>query len=179
MQEALKVARWFLTRNHEEAGKCEDSFLTQMQLQKFLYYVQGYFLGCYGEPLFKENIKAWPYGPVVPPVYNKFKKFSGCGIKDFEKCDDSEFDPKELRAMKIVYDKYSKYSGIALSKMTHQEMPWMTTKKNEVITLEKLADFFEDAMMSEEEEKELAELKKTAETLDIHPFDAEEYRECM
>jgi len=42
--------------------------LSNLKLQKLLYYCQGYFLAFNGEPLFKEEIAAWTCGPVVPSV---------------------------------------------------------------------------------------------------------------
>ena len=40
--------------------------MSNMKLQKMLYYQQGYHLAAFGTPLFDEDIEAWMYGPVVP-----------------------------------------------------------------------------------------------------------------
>ena len=42
--------------------------LTNMKLQKMLYYEQGFHLACFGTPLFNEDIEAWQYGHVVTCV---------------------------------------------------------------------------------------------------------------
>ena len=173
MKRAKDVAEWFLKRNYIDADGCKDNFLTPMQLQKLLYYAQGYFVGCYGRPLFSDAIKAWKWGPVVPPVYNAYKKFEGRGIEVECNCRDEDFAPEELRTLDIVYDLYSKFSGVELSRMTHSEMPWKTTEPLAEIPLMKLQDFFEDSMITEQEEKELEELKIRANALGIHPFNAE------
>lgn len=55
-------------------GYCQvnDNAITNLQLQKILYYVQGYFLKNYGYPAFDAEIEAWQYGPVVPEAYYDF-----------------------------------------------------------------------------------------------------------
>lgn len=55
--------------------------MSNMKLQKMLYYQQGYHLAAFGTPLFDEDIEAWMYGPVVPCVYDHFKKFGAGGIE--------------------------------------------------------------------------------------------------
>ena len=48
--------------------------ITNLQLQKILYYIQKDFLRG-GERAFPEDIEAWKFGPVVPNVY-----YSYCGF---------------------------------------------------------------------------------------------------
>ena len=57
--------------------------LTNLKLQKLLYYIQAWFLvKNQGQPLFKENIEAWQYGPVVREIYDKYKCFGRNPIND-------------------------------------------------------------------------------------------------
>ena len=53
--------------------------LTNLKLQKLLYYQQGYHLAVFGTPLFDEQVEAWMYGPVVPCVYDEFSN-SGSNV---------------------------------------------------------------------------------------------------
>lgn len=48
--------------------------ISNLKLQKLLYYMQGFHLAYFDTPLFDDDIEAWMYGPVVPCVYNHFKK---------------------------------------------------------------------------------------------------------
>ena len=42
---------------------------------KLLYYMQGFHLAFFNAPFFNESIKAWTYGPVVPVVFQEFKRY--------------------------------------------------------------------------------------------------------
>lgn len=58
----------------------KDYEISNLKLQKILYFVQAYFLIQRGLPCFKEKIEAWDFGPVVPVAYKEFKKFAGMDI---------------------------------------------------------------------------------------------------
>ena len=47
--------------------------VSNLKLQKLLYYCQAWYLALYDGPLFDERIEAWTHGPCVPPVYGEFK----------------------------------------------------------------------------------------------------------
>lgn len=47
--------------------------ITQLKLQKLLYYVAAKYLKMNGKPLFSEPIQKWQFGPVVKSVYHHFK----------------------------------------------------------------------------------------------------------
>ena len=59
--------------------------ISNLQLQKILYYIQKYFLQSKCVPFFYENIEAWIFGPVVPSVYYYF---SGAGAMPITLCED-------------------------------------------------------------------------------------------
>ena len=54
-------------------SKCikEDCPISNLQLQKILYYIQKAFLNR-GDRAFSDNIEAWQFGPVVPNVYDHY-----------------------------------------------------------------------------------------------------------
>ena len=80
---AQDVADYFLSIVDEEQG---DS-LSNLKLQKLLYYAQGFHLAIKNEPLFDEDIEAWTYGPVVPSVYNQYSQHGGDPIPKPDKVD--------------------------------------------------------------------------------------------
>ena len=69
MANVYDVADFFI----ELAGQEEEGVITQLKLNKLLYYAQGVYLAKKGKPLFADPIEAWEYGPVVPSIYQKYK----------------------------------------------------------------------------------------------------------
>ncbi len=54
--------------------------ISNLKLQKMLYYMQGFFIAVFDKKLFEEPIEAWQYGPVVRAVYFHFKEFGPAAI---------------------------------------------------------------------------------------------------
>lgn len=59
--------------------------VSNLKLQKLLYFVQAYFLAFTesGTPCFKEKIEAWDFGPVVPNVYYYFCGYGAMKIMNY------------------------------------------------------------------------------------------------
>lgn len=51
-----------------------DPNITNLRLQKLLYFIQAVFLVQFRRVAYTETIEAWPYGPVVPEAYFSFKR---------------------------------------------------------------------------------------------------------
>jgi uncharacterized phage-associated protein len=47
--------------------------ITNLSLQKLLYFIHGWFYSIYDEPLIKNKFEAWQYGPVQRVIYDQFK----------------------------------------------------------------------------------------------------------
>lgn len=143
MQTADNVASWFLSRNAARALSGETDFISNLKLQKLLYYAQGIHSALYDEPLFTESIEAWQYGPVVDAVYQKYKANGADGIKDFTPPEEN-FKPTEETTLQFVQNAFGQFSAWKLAEMTHEEMPWKDTPRNEVIPLERIHSYFKD-----------------------------------
>jgi uncharacterized phage-associated protein len=125
--------------------------LTHMQLQKCLYYAQGYSLGMTGEKLFDEAIMAWPHGPVVPVVYHSYKRY-GCGIIA---PDGSAPIPGDMLGLvDVIVSQKARLSASALRNATHNEKPYASTQLNQEISIEKLEEYFSDMFWTSDEEDE-------------------------
>jgi uncharacterized phage-associated protein len=138
---ATTVSEIILSLSKPEVGDT----ISNLKLQKLLYYVQGFNIAAYNKPLFTEKIVAWQYGPVVEEVYNKYKKFGSQAIVLDKPLTDlkSYFgSKKEYELFKDVYNIYGEFSALRLMNMTHQEPPWKHTKIQNEITHDKLKDYF-------------------------------------
>lgn len=113
--------------------------ITQLTLQKLLYFVQGLAGVIKEEPAFKESIYNWSYGPVVREVYDKYK---GYGANEIIEENDIKLSPCVEEIIEIVVRDYGKFNPSALIELTHEETPWKVTQKNEVIEFESIKNYF-------------------------------------
>ncbi len=74
MYTALDLAKYIVS-------KCikENNPISNLQLQKILYYIQREFLKN-GRPAFVDDIEAWQFGPVVPIVYYYYCGYGAMAI---------------------------------------------------------------------------------------------------
>lgn len=102
--------------------------LTPLQVMKLVYIAHGMHLGLQGAPLVGEHVQAWQYGPVLPSLYHRMKEYRNGPVRSplpltlFDRTEPSE---KELETLASVYRAFGKYSGPALSNLTHRPgSPW-------------------------------------------------------
>ncbi len=148
LHKALDIAKTFTTFVNPDYG----DFLSNLKIQKLLYYAQGFSLALNHTPLFEEKIVAWQYGPVVEEVYQELKSYSG-SIPQFEGLDDSYLTDGEIELLKEVYDVYGQFSATKLVEMTHNETPWKTTAIRKEINHQKLRRHFLTLVQDEQTEK--------------------------
>ena len=116
--------------------------MSNMKLQKMLYYQQGYHLALFDEPLFEEDLEAWMYGPVVPVVYDHYKINGSKGIQPEKSV--IKLTNKEEALFNEVYRIYGIYSATGLMNLSHSEKPWnsVPTGTGNVISKSTLKMFF-------------------------------------
>ena len=136
--DVMDIANRILAKADPDCG----DVISNLKLQKLLYYMQGFHLAFFDEPLFEEDIHAWQHGPVVPSVYFKYKDFGSNGITLPEPSSLIELTEEEESIFEQVYNAYGQFSALKLREMTHQELPWRTTSLNYVISLDKLKAYF-------------------------------------
>ena len=132
-----EIAKKIIAKTDTEHGDT----ISNLKLQKMLYYMQGFHLAFFGTPLFEEEIKAWQYGPVVPSVYEEYKRYESKAI-DLPEGPVIELTEDEEAVFDNVYDEYNQFSAVALMKMTHEESPWRSTEIGQVIDKGKIKQFF-------------------------------------
>jgi len=121
--------------------------ITNLWLQKLLYFAQGQQLARSGECLFSDRIEAWDYGPVVPNVYHKYKVCGKSPIPQDDEVVNSNVTNKERDLLCDVLRVYGIYSASELSRQSHQTTPWQNayngTKHQEISILE-MKKYFSD-----------------------------------
>lgn len=152
------VAQYIINRSNEHGYS-----ISNLKLQKLLYFVQANFLVSYnGTPCFEEAIEAWDFGPVVPQVYRRYREFgsgsiptithvlrrssNGLGYIKIRFSDEFiDDDDKELIDEMIKYG--APYTASQLVAITHNQAPWkrayMRSFNNE-ITKESIYEYFKE-----------------------------------
>jgi len=139
--DASSIAKWFLNHNREVMARGDAELISNLKLQKLLYYAQGVFLAANDEPLFANKILAWKHGPVVRSVYLEYSSNGSDGIA-FDDDFSDDFTSEENNLLEQVYSAFGQFSAWKLREMTHEEEPWLSTKTNHEISVDLIKDYF-------------------------------------
>lgn len=143
MASALDVAAYFLARSNDD----EDSGISNLKLQKLIYYAQGYHLAIYGSELFPEAIEAWTHGPVCPDVYHMYKQFGSATISTVVAGNPQVLSQTQIEFLDEVYQVFGQFSAWKLRNMTHAEAPWLAHEADAgVIEQAELAEYFKQRL---------------------------------
>jgi uncharacterized phage-associated protein len=101
--------------------------ITNLKLQKLLYYAQAWQLALHNKALFNDRIEAWVHGPVVPTVFREYRDFKWDPLP----VDQSRPEPNnEVRShIAEVLAAYGKFDATQLEQLTHSEDPWKEARK--------------------------------------------------
>jgi len=138
--------------------------VSNLSLQKILYYIQAAFLIKEEQIAFDEPISAWKYGPVVEKVYHEYKTYIDEVIdkkvetkteisfeNDIAIFTEESYNPEEnidnaqhLQIIKQITEAKLKYSPFELVDKTHEEAPWIEATKHgcRYIDLELIKEYF-------------------------------------
>jgi uncharacterized phage-associated protein len=134
---AYDVANAFVKLSDPESG----DVLTNLKLQKLVYYAQGFHLAMFDEPLFADSIVAWEHGPVVVDLYHKLKDYRASQVTISDPLN-TELTPQQIGLLKEINNVFGQFSAWKLRNMTHNESPWQNTERDEEISHEKLKAYF-------------------------------------
>lgn len=134
----------FLLCESRERGE----ILTNLKLQKLLYYAQAWYLALQNKPLFSEDFQAWVHGSVLPSQYQRFKRCEWRPILE-------EIAPPQLSDdisshLIEVVNVFGIETASALELMNHKERPWLEARKeigadqpsSNVISKESMRSFY-------------------------------------
>lgn len=116
------VADYVLSKVDPEAG---DS-ITNLKLQKIVYYCQAWHLALTGKPLFQERIEAWAHGPAVPSLWRRFSSYGWQAIDPYNRRPfvEQRLPVQARNIIDEVWKRYGDLSGKELEALTHRENPW-------------------------------------------------------
>lgn len=139
---AENVANYLIFLASQENQEKEREGITNLKLQKVLYFAQAYYLAKLGKPIFSEKLEAWEYGPVVPEVYRKLKRNGSKPIISEE--DKSTLADEDKEILKKVWDSFGGYSASRLVDIVHAHTPWKeaNASTDKVISHKAIKDYY-------------------------------------
>jgi len=133
---AQDIGNYFLWKAQEG----NQELLSNMKLQKLLYYAQGLYLVLNNTPLFEEKIEAWTYGPVVPTLYHRYKELGANGIPADPQFDPSLIDQETKDFLDEIYDVFGQFSAIRLMEIAHLDQCWIDAGSGNEISHESMRE---------------------------------------
>lgn len=137
MSTALRVTEYII----HEAQKREKP-VTNIKLQKLLYFTQGVYLAKYNKLAFEDNIIAWKYGPVVKDIYYKYSLYGAEPIITVKKYD-SKISFMLINVIDIVLESFLDVNQTDLiEEIIKPGSPWSYTDIDDVISVNDIKDYF-------------------------------------
>jgi len=171
------VADLILARSAERGQR-----LSNLKLQKLLYYAQGYHLAATGEPLYETPVRAWEHGPVVPEIWHRHR--TDIGWLTIDAVPVAPQVPEVFAAtVGLVLDEFLGFSAEELRAMSHEEAPWRVTRRanpdtaSPIIPVEMIGGYFRERwrlagrQVAEANGLSVAAIKERARAI-IHRHDA-------
>jgi uncharacterized phage-associated protein len=117
---ASQVAGWLINLSHDK-----EAPVSNLKLQKLLYYSQAWNLAFYKEPLFDEDFQAWVHGPVVPEIFRKYREHKWNAIPKLEV---ARMKAHVREHLEEVWRVYGSLKAFDLERLTHSESPWKSAR---------------------------------------------------
>lgn len=133
----LDLSEYVIRHAHEN-----EKSITNLKLQKTLYYLQGYSLRCFDECAFDEIIKNWQYGPVAPMAYFEYSIYGAYPLEENPCAEAVKLDKSKKKLFDAVIDKCLQCTARELVRKTHTEAPWKDTVQNEEIKVQNIKKYF-------------------------------------
>ena len=123
MANVSDVVNYLVHLRDEDEKNGEYYSLSNLKLQKLLYYCQGGHYRWDQEQLIEDaQFQAWRYGPVIPTIYRKFSKY---GQNDIPTNTGEYFlENNEKETIAAVWSQLKTMHAYTLVNSSHEETPW-------------------------------------------------------
>ncbi len=125
-----QIADYFISLSNES-----QNLITNLKLQKLMYYAQAWHLAITGNRLFDGKFEAWVHGPVLVKLYDDYKSFRwnpierlDLGEGSFEKIKHSINNTETSEILEDIVEEYFGLSAYELERLTHLEDPWLKAR---------------------------------------------------
>ena len=129
----------------------KEDFITHMEAQKILYFSVGHCLVNDNMYIVEHNFQAWPYGPVLPKLYEMLKKYRNTRITELIEYEDKKYLYSEGTVYKGILRTIENLKALTaweLSEKSHaKDGPWFKTVQakgyQKDIDVNLIKDYFE------------------------------------
>lgn len=145
MAKAMDVAKYLIHLRDIDEAEGQYYSLSNLKLQKLLYYCQGGHYRWDDEKLIEDRaFEAWPYGPVIPEVYKNFKKYgqSDVYLKDTE----THLSNVQRETIQAVWEQLKERDAFSLVESSHSEAPWENSKESNCLFISEkdIKEYFQE-----------------------------------
>lgn len=120
--------------------------ITNLKLQKILYFAQAASLSLNQTPLFDDDFEAWKFGPVIPGIYHQYKEYGNAPIISSSGELSTDLDDETKMLLEGIWELFGKFSAAELVNITHNHSPWKEAfysgKENTVIQKSVLENYY-------------------------------------
>lgn len=129
----------------------EGNGMSNLKVQKMLYYSQACTLSLENTLLFNKPIEAWQHGPVVADAYHLLKAQGAVAIslatwqQIYPTANSEQLSASDKHCIQQAFNQYGHYEAWWLQEETHKETPWVVTYRqgeNQVISVNAIRDYF-------------------------------------
>ncbi len=119
----IELARYILAK---------QGSISNMKLQKLLFYVESVFMATTNKSLFEEDFEAWRHGPVIPSVYHEFKKYSvlrsNIPFTRESTVEQLKLPAEYVELIDKIIEVFGEHDGDILSMHTHKDEPYKVAR---------------------------------------------------
>jgi|SRR5699024_187603 len=121
--------------------------LTNLKLQKLLYFCEAIFAVSNNKPLIEDaTFQAWKYGPVIPKIYYRYNIFGQNEIPKSSDRDYEELSQNEKEIIKRVWETLRDKNAFDLVEISHVENgPWYNAYakgENTIIDFDEILKYY-------------------------------------
>ncbi len=106
----------------------DGSTITNLKMQKLVYFAHGVYLAATDQPLINEPFEAWSYGPVLRSLYLELRSYGASPVdtnRQLPAWDSVPPDSQAGRYIAAVWNRLKDYTAGQLVDMTHVHgSPW-------------------------------------------------------
>ena len=135
--------------------------ISHRELQKLLYFAQGFYLSQHDEPLFDSDLDAWKFGPVNSSIWGRFREFGYHSLTLSDNDRNNLLSNEKKTFLAVILSSFFVLGEAQLIDMSHTDYTWeknYVAGLNNVIDKELIKEYFSN-FASMDEYKSIASEK--------------------